>query len=114
MEINTQALQQLRSDVGDEVLPMILDRFCEELGQRADSLREALAASDLKGIGLHAHSVKSTARTCGLDEVADCAALTESAARESRTEDALRNAGHLVELSVKGVSVLEAARSGSD
>ncbi len=111
MEINTQALQQLRSDVGDEVLPLILDRFCEELGQRAEALREALATSDLKGIGLHAHSVKSTARTCGLDEVADCAAETESAVRESRNDDAIQGAGQLIELSVQGVSVLEAAKA---
>lgn len=113
MQLNQQALQQLRNDVGDDVLPMIIEQFRKELQQRADALRDAIAAGDIEAIGLHAHSVKSTARTCGLDELSDCAAEAETAARASRSEEASAHANQLVERVPAGIACLDKATAAS-
>lgn len=100
--INDQALRQLEADVGAEMMPMILQQFHQELAQRATNLAAALEAADLAGLRAEAHSVKSTARTVGLDVVADAAAATESAAIAQDAALSLEHARQLVALCEQG------------
>lgn len=82
MEFNEATLSQLKRDVGDEVYPHIIKSFHQELTDRLELLRPAISDENIKGIEAQAHSLKSTARTVGLDLLADCASETESAARD--------------------------------
>ncbi len=104
--INDQALRQLEADVGAEMMPMILQQFHQELAQRATNLAAALEAADLAGLRAEAHSVKSTARTVGLDAVADAAAETESAATAQDRSQTLAHARQLLVLCQQGQQLL--------
>ncbi len=101
MKINMQSLDQLREDVGDEVYPLIMAQFCDELEQCRSKLATAVAAADSPAIAELAHSLKSTARTVGLEALADMAEKAENDARAG-AEGAIEHAQQLIELSVEG------------
>jgi len=101
MKINLQSLEQLRQDVGDEVYPLIVAQFCEELEQCRTKLAAAVVAADKAAIAELAHSLKSTARTVGLESLSDLAEQAENDARAG-AEDAIDHAQQLIELSVEG------------
>lgn len=113
MQLNQGTIKRLAADVGPEVLPVIIARFRDELDQRANALRVALAEGDLDAVCKQAHCVSSTARTCGLDAVAGCAAVVETAVRESRSGDAVSAARRLLDLSAKGIDCLASYSVGN-
>ncbi|MGB1558186.1 MAG: Hpt domain-containing protein [Oceanococcaceae bacterium] len=81
MTLNQMALEQLRKDVGEEVFPLILGQFREELTRQHSAVAQAVEQHDHTALAESAHSLKSTARTIGLDELADAAARTEQLCR---------------------------------
>ena len=81
MTLNQSALNQLRKDVGEEVFPLILGQFREELTRQHGALAHAVGQQDHPAVAESAHSLKSTARTIGLDALADAAARTEELCR---------------------------------
>ncbi len=95
MEINESTWEQLRQDVGDEVFPMIISSFYQELISRSEKLEIAINSGLIASIGEESHSLKSTARTVGLDLVADCACETETSARAGESEQAIKSAQEL-------------------
>ncbi len=95
MNINEASWEQLKKDVGDEIFPTIVGSLVKEIMDRKQLLSAAIAAQDVAQIGHEAHSLKSTARTIGLDTVADSAQSAESAAREGSSEAAMSNAKEL-------------------
>lgn len=78
--LNQQAIEQLERDTSPEIVPVILGRFLGELETRCDAIREALAGADAQRVGLEAHSVKSAARTFGLEQLSEQARLLEEQA----------------------------------
>lgn len=108
MEINEATLSQLKNDVGEDVYPHIIESFHKELLTRLDLLKNAISNANIKGIEAEAHTLKSTARTVGLDQVADCACETESAARELNTEVASEKATLLCEYTETAIELLSA------
>lgn len=106
MKINPIALGQLEADVSAEMVPIILRQFGRELKDRGEALKVAAAAADLDQIALHAHSLKSTARTVGLDEIADCASQCEKAALAGISADALDYASALISMIPEGMDCL--------
>lgn len=81
MNLNQSALEQLRKDVGEEVFPLILGQFREELTRQHSALAQAVEQHNHTALAECAHSLKSTARTIGLDALADAAARTEQLCR---------------------------------
>ncbi len=110
MELNAQALRSLEADVGAELLPMILQRFEQELAQRREQVAGALEAADLARLQGEAHSLVSTARTVGLDALADLAREIEGAAKAGDADAALAAAPALVALCEKGCELVAARR----
>lgn len=108
ISINETTWEQLARDVGEECMPLIINQFLEELSERPNSLNQALVAKDLQNIAEQAHVIKSTARTVGLDAIADLANETESAAKVGNVGSALDCAKLLSQYCVAGCSLLEA------
>lgn len=106
MNINLETWNQLESDVGQEVMPMIVNQFIQELADRSAKLIAAISNKDITSIAEEAHTIKSTARTVGLDEVSNCAAVTERLGREQQADSAMQSATQLTELCQAGVRVL--------
>ncbi len=107
--LNETTLQRLAQDVGPEMMPLILGKFAEELSSKAEALSVALAAGDLGALSAHAHSLKSTTRTLGLDAAADVAAKTELAALQEARETAVAGAEELMRLCASGQQLVEQA-----
>lgn len=82
--LNTAALEQLEKDTSPEIVPVILGKFLEELQKRCADLRTALEAGDAERVGLEAHSVKSAARTFGLEQLSDLARQLEERVHEGQ------------------------------
>ncbi len=112
MQLNRAAYDALREDVGDEAFGMIFEQFRQELAARGGQFAEKLAARDLKGLGDDAHTLKSTARTIGLDVIADAAAELETAVRSADAERAWPLARTLVGLCDEGLQALLQASPG--
>lgn len=77
--LNRTALEQLERDTSPEIVPVILSRFLEELQKRCDAIEAALAATAIEPTGLEAHSIKSAARTFGLEDLSSAALCLEEA-----------------------------------
>lgn len=79
--LNRAALDQLEKDTSPEIVPMILNKFLQELETRCAAIRESLAAGDVERLGLEAHSIKSASRTFGLEQLSVRALTLEDAVR---------------------------------
>lgn len=111
MNFNPTALARLREDVGESMVPMILERFQEELSKRAAALGEGIDTDQLEEMRLQAHSIKSTARTVGLDPLADCAHETEMMVNEENAAGAREGAARLLKLCDAGINALASLRA---
>lgn len=76
---NKNTLQQLKNDVGEDVLSQLMQVFSAESTKLVQQLNEA--NNDVHQIQKLAHSLKSCARSYGADQVADIAAEIESLAK---------------------------------
>lgn len=76
------AIAELRADVGDDVLPLVLGQSIEEFGRRREQLAGALEKQELDAVASTAHAIKSVARSLGLDELADIANQAELSAKQ--------------------------------
>lgn len=98
MQINDASWEQLKKDVGLEVFPLIIDSFVQEIETHTINLTQAISGQDIQQIGSLAHSLKSSARTLGLDAIADCAQTTETLAQSSDDKSVITEAKGLLAL----------------
>lgn len=63
--IDTAVLDALRTDVGETGFARLVRRFLEESDERRRAMEEAIAAGDRDRLELHAHALKSAARSFG-------------------------------------------------
>lgn len=112
MNVNFDTFNQLKKDIGVEAIPLILGQFQVELRERSDLLRDAIVMGSQEALKLQGHSIKSTARTVGLDQVADCAADLESAAVAGNIEESRKVADRLLPLLDLAIDCLHQLESG--
>lgn len=86
MEFNQETLDQLARDIGPEVMPMIYASCHEEIMRTASRIRRAIEQDDVALIEAEAHRLKSSARTIGLDKLADLACAAETSARDKAAD----------------------------
>lgn len=103
-----QALNRLREDVGDDILPMILERTLSEMQLRDTQLRDAFASKDLEAIAGAAHPLKSVALTMGLLELGEAAERTESCSRAAQLGPSLSATQDLLSKLASGEKALRA------
>ncbi len=106
MQFNKQALQQLEEDIGADAVPMIMASIYKEFLKHAVKVQAAIDKSDIKVIHAEAHTLKSTARTIGLDELADLACSTESISRDDNLGDALVLAKRLKQSTDEAIALI--------
>lgn len=87
--LRREALEQLQRDTSAEIVPVILNRFLGELERRCQDIRGALQDGDAERVGLEAHSIKSAARTFGLDALSEQALTLEAGADDGQSLDDL-------------------------
>jgi HPt (histidine-containing phosphotransfer) domain-containing protein len=67
---------------GADIPREMIELFAEEMVHRLDGLDSALAAGDLEGARIHAHSAKGGGGNLGLKRFAEVASEAEHAARD--------------------------------
>ncbi len=111
--LNQQALEQLERDTSPEIVPVILGRFLGELETRCAAIRAALESGDAEQIGLEAHSVKSAARTFGLEQLSEQARLLEALADAGAGADLGNHAGAMLDAADAARNALQTFLAGS-
>lgn len=92
--LNTQHALSL---LGSEKLYMqILKEYYLSIEKRAAIISEALQKNDIKGYTIEVHSLKSTSRQIGADELADLAASLEKAGNEQNIDLILAKTSDLI------------------
>jgi HPt (histidine-containing phosphotransfer) domain-containing protein len=107
-----QALAQLREDVGEEILPIILQRTLKELELRQLQLQRALQARNVAAIADAAHPLKSVAATMGLTQLAQAADISETLARSAQDNPTLVATQDLLLALEQGERALRAVQFG--
>ena len=77
--IDGETLRRFAADVGTENLPALIDGFLEDADRLIGRLGNGAAAAGLETLGRTAHSLKSSAQTLGVAQLADRAARLEAA-----------------------------------
>ena len=93
--LDRATLDRLARDVGEEILPELIDTFLEELDYRIDLIEQAAEAADLGTLVAQAHPLKSSAANFGAVALSRLASNIETAARAgdgSRAQAAARRA----------------------
>lgn len=88
--IDTAILTRLGRDVSEEMLPVLIDAFLEELDGRALSIEKAIAEADDDHLRIEVHSIKSCARTFGATALAIRAADIEEQIKAQKSRPALQ------------------------
>lgn len=79
--LDESVLMQLKRDVGEEMFPLILAQFREEIEGKIKALQQVQQTQAIAELAELAHSMKSTSRTLGLMRLGDLASKVETQAR---------------------------------
>lgn len=90
LEIDQSIQQQLRAQLGADMLNDILDVFNNDTVERLTLLSSALTRRDLETIAKQAHSIKGSAASLGLNGIVKSAASLETAAVNQEEPTALQ------------------------
>ncbi|KMT66494.1 Hpt domain-containing protein [Catenovulum maritimum] len=78
--------QKLIYDVGNDLFLQLLKVYIEESQQICQKLISAIVKQDLKACELHAHSLKSSSKTYGAEQLAIVSEQAEQAAKSADTK----------------------------
>lgn len=91
--IDSEALVQLNVLGGPEFVRQMIELFLADTPKRIQALRSGQAADDLVVISDSAHTLKSSARTLGANDLHALSAHVESVTRQGKPE----NLGYLLD-----------------
>jgi signal transduction histidine kinase/HPt (histidine-containing phosphotransfer) domain-containing protein len=113
--IDEDHFARLRRGLSPDTLAMLIGACVDEVRSRARSLDGAAAAADLPTLQREAHALRGGAANYGLRELAERAGEIESAARESRGEEAValvRTLGDVVDRALAALKAQSPAKAG--
>lgn len=109
-----RALARLQEDVGEDILPMIIERTLSEMQLRDTQLRNALLTQDLAALADAAHPLKSVALTMGLLDLGEAAERTESCSRAAQLSPSISATQDLLTKLASGEQALRAFTAEAD
>jgi HPt (histidine-containing phosphotransfer) domain-containing protein len=77
--LDRRVIDQLIADIGEEVLVRLSQQFLDETANRIAAIKACQDEKQWKELARHAHSLKSTAQSFGLQETGDLAAALQFA-----------------------------------
>ena len=99
--LNHEIVDQLVKDVGEDMIPKMMEIFFKEIHQRCESIDELLKSEDIEQIGKEAHAIKSSSGGVGAMLLSDAAKEVEHASRDGRHEDVIKLVVYLKPLALK-------------
>jgi histidine phosphotransfer protein HptB len=99
VSISYQAIDKMREIIGGDrdVLAEILESFIDEAGPLAEAVRNAARDGKLDMLGRTAHTIKSSARDFGDDELAALCAAVELSSKAGALPNALANSERIAQ-----------------
>lgn len=85
-------LQQMAEDIGEDTVGRLLETFMQDMTSRLIRLHAAVAGDDWTTVRHEAHTLKSSAASCGLTQFSSQMAAIEKALELSDTAAAIRHA----------------------
>ncbi|MBL6935440.1 MAG: PAS domain S-box protein [Alphaproteobacteria bacterium] len=104
--IDSDALKQLAEDVGDEIMPRLLEKYLEETAGRILRIETALEKKDFESLRTEAHTLKSASWTFGARKLSAQAKKLEAACADGDLESAGKLAATIVDLARKSLDIL--------
>ena len=87
--INQQVVQTLTEQLGSDQVKQIFAAFFNDAGERCEQAQSALAAGDIKPMLEQVHSIKGSAASIGLSQVAHASLQIERLTADDKMEDGL-------------------------
>ena len=106
--LDVHVIRQLANDVGEEVLPTLLDAFLEETKLRLTHIQKLAATQNWIELGKEGHTLKSTAGSFGLMDLHLAAKALDEACRKGDHAAVLSLAQDVDSLGWQSVNTLEA------
>jgi PAS domain S-box-containing protein len=105
--ISKSVLQQLVNNTSLEVLPELVELYCEEVEHRVTLIRTCLADNDIDTIQFETHSIGSSAASYGNIQLHNVARRIEQQCKDKLTDQALSGAANLPDLAERSVLALK-------
>jgi PAS domain S-box-containing protein len=93
--LDQNILDQLINDVGEEVLPTMLEVYFKEVDNRCKQIKQAMTALDIETMREQAHALKSSSGALGAANLRDIAEKIEYACKQGHDAEAKEIAGRL-------------------
>ena len=105
--VDEEVFQRLKRDVGEELLPEMIEIFVNESRERLENFKLAIKDRNFATLRAEAHAIKSSSGAVGLTFLQHMAYEVELACREERFEEAIAAAWTLPEKAIEGLNALE-------
>jgi HPt (histidine-containing phosphotransfer) domain-containing protein len=86
-DLDGETVEELREQLGDDVLAHVLEAYLDELPRYLAALRSGTAERDATAVHMAAHSLKGASRMIGGEGFAGLCETVEKAAKEGRILD---------------------------
>jgi CheY-like chemotaxis protein len=96
--LDTKILSVLIGEIGDELVPIVIDAYLSEIPARVDAITAAAACGNCELVAKEAHPLKSSSAYLGAMGLAELAGLLEQAGREHNLEKIVLEVLHLPSL----------------
>lgn len=87
--LDTNVLDRLKADVGDESATFLINSLKTEIASNAEALEKFLAENDLEQLEIQAHALKSAARSFGALRLGEACYTLETGAKSGATHEVL-------------------------
>ncbi len=82
--LNSAMLERIADDIGAEIAMKLLTTIRDDIDVTLQVIGGLMIAKDLDGVCGHAHRIKASSQTVGMEELALCAGELEVACRDNR------------------------------
>lgn len=101
--LNLAVLRDLQNQVGADMIPKLLVSVRIEIATTVEIIKKLMAVPDLPDVKLHAHRIKASCQTVGMNELGACAEQLELAARDNDPAKAMDSAERLPALAKSAI-----------
>ena len=104
--LNKEVWERFKKDVGEEMLPAILEVYLSETKTRIDSMLSQWQQQNLQALSNEAHALKSSSGSFGLIALQSLAKDIEQGSRESSLETVNESMAQLKEVSQESLDII--------
>lgn len=106
--LNSAMLERIADDIGAEIAMKLLTTIRDDIDVTLQVIGGLMIAKDLDGVCGHAHRIKASSQTVGMENLAQCAEKLELATRDGKTALARQIALELPQVTLATLAAADA------